>query len=260
MRRVFLTAVAAALACAGCREAAEVVPLDSPVRVQVVETFAPAGRRLQLECATEREYGCINYSLATRSDFWGKTIALQFRGVEVPSICATALGPARTIVGLGVVPDDRYPLRLIANGTTVAGVLRVDADSIVVTGAAGDWTRIPRRVVRRVPTGAVWGLIGWGPEDRSAEADAFLAAMRDAGGEAIALAAGDYHQFRVTADGRLEWPGDAGYWAQRVFVLRWRGSRAGIESLVRDHGDPLWIRVHGDRGENWLSWTLRAER
>lgn len=260
MRRAFFAAVFAALASAGCREAAEVVPLDSPVRVQVVETFGPAGRRLQLECATEREYGCMNYALATRSDFWGKTIALQFRGVEVPGTCLTALGPARTIVGLGVVPEDRYPLRLIANGTTVGGVLQVAADSIVVTGAAGDWTRIPRRVVRRVPDGAVWGLIGWGPEDRTAEANAFLAALRSAGGVSLALPPGDYHRFRATADGRLEWPGETGYWTHRVFVMRWSGSRSPIEAIVRDHGDPLWISVFGDRGEEWQSWMLRAER
>lgn len=250
----------AALALASCREDARVVPIDSPVRVEVVERFTPAGRRLQVECETEREYGCMNYSIATRTDFWGRTIALQFRGVTMPQGCATALGPARATIALGAVPEDRYPLRLIANGTTAQGLLRVTADSLEISGAAGDWTRIPRRVVRRLPPGTVWGLVGWGPEDRTTQVDAFLAAMQAVGGRPLTLAPGDYHEFRVTADGRIEWPGLTGYWAHRVFAMRWSGDRRAIEQVVRDHGDPLWISVSGDLGESWKSWVLRAAR
>jgi len=233
------------------------VPLGSPVQFGVHEDLTAAGRSIRLDGATEQIYGCVNYRLLVRELHLPRASRLEIDGVSVPSICLTALGPAKASIPLGDLPAGIHSLRIAARGTEVEGTLVTSPDSIVIVGGEGPWTKFPTRVLHRVPPGTIWGMIGWGPEDRSSEAQAFLTALEASGAQPLVLAPGEYDYFSVAADGTVLAPPNRGYYFSRAFAYRMPGDRGAVPGLIVASDEHMWVSTFGDRGESWLSWVLR---
>src|SRR2546428_10276015 len=101
MSRNITLVVVCALVIGGCLRPDRIASVDSPILVRVHETLSPDGRTLQLGCATEQLYGCLNYHLGSRQVRYGSTIFVTFTGVTAPNVCLTPTGPSTTSIPLG---------------------------------------------------------------------------------------------------------------------------------------------------------------
>ena len=256
--RSTLLACAVLLASAGCLDSRPVVvpaPIDSRLVLRLHEAFAPDGRTLQLLCQTERIYPTAGYLILDQSAAAGSGFAIEFTGIVAPAIGATMLAPARAQVSLDRPGGGIHALWLSVNRVTATARLTVTPDSFAVERGEGDWTTFPAPVLHRVPPGSIWGWVGWGPDDRSARAEAFLHALALAGARPAQLASGDYEYFQVGPDGRVTMPGSGGTYASRAFVYRFADDPAVLARVVRDFADGMWIAVYDDRGGRALSWV-----
>ncbi len=260
MRRLsVLTILCAALALPGCLHPADKTALvTSRVRVDLRETLSPAGRTLEMPAATEREYGCSNYTLLYHLTRLGAHIAVAFDGVSVPDICLTALGPARCRVPLGPTAEGTFPLTLNVEGVARQGELVVTASTLELAGFDGGPVTIARPLLRRVPPATIWGLVGWGPEDESDKVKAFLDSLVVVGARPATLAAGDYDYFQVAEDGTVKMPMQGGYYFSRAFAFHFDGDHAALANVVAAFGRPLWIAVYDDQGNAWFNWVSPA--
>jgi len=260
MRRLsVLTILCAALALPGClRPTDKTAPVDSLVRAGLHETLSPAGRTLEMPAATEKEYRCSNFTLLYRLTRLGEHVAIAFDGVSVPDICLTALGPARCRIPLGPTAEGAFPLTLNVEGMVREGQLVVTASTLELRGFDGGPVTIPRPLLRRVPPATIWGLVGWGPEDQSDKAKAFLDSLGVVGAQPVTLAAGDYDYFQVAEDGTVKMATQGGYYFSKAFAFHFEGDRAALPGVVSAFGAPLWIAVYDDLGNGWFNWATPA--
>lgn len=119
------------------------LPIDSVVELRLAEDESG----ILILARTRREYGCLGYQLtydlrAVR--LAPKELALDLLGVRPPSgVCATALGPARATIELGHMSESSHPIAIRVNDVTVAAVITVTPDELIVEGGEGPWTVWP---------------------------------------------------------------------------------------------------------------------
>ncbi len=258
MKRVSaLLILCAALALPGCLQHDAVVrsPLvGSRVRVDLREVLSPTGRSLEMRAATEQIYPCVNYTLNYQLVRVGDRLNVDFTGVTSPAICLTALGPARCLIPLGATREGTFPLTLTVDGVATPGQLVVTAGTLELRGIDGDAVVAERPLVRRVPPGTIWGLIGWGPADQSARVKAFRDSLVAAGAQRVDLLAGDYDYFQVGKDGAIVTPDPSGYTFAEAFLYHYAGDRGALPNLVAEVGyPPPWITLHDDLGGTWAT-------
>ena len=233
-------------------------PIDSAVVLRLHEKLSASGRSLELLGRTEKIYGCSNFTILYQQQSTGDAVSVRFVGIHMPDVCLTSLGPATCTVPLG---PTTIGSRLLMLGTTRGDVvtrLVVNADSIEVKGARGAGIALPAPVLHRVPPGTIWGWIGWGPEDRSARAQAFLDSLTLVGARPTRLLPGDYEYFQVDALGHVGLQGNYGFYFLKPYLFHFTGDTAALSGVVKAFGDPLWIALYDDHGGTLYSWMLRG--
>jgi len=252
-------ALGCALLATGCFErTSPPAPIDSGVVLRLHEKLAATGRSLELLGRTERTYGCSNFSILYELQLAGDAISVRFTGIHMPDICLTAIGPATCTVQLGPTAMGSRLLLLGTTGGSVVTRLVVNADSIEVKGARSVGITVPAPVLHRVPPGTIWGWIGWGPDDQSARAQAFLDSLALVGAQPTRPLPGDYEYFQVDALGQIGLPGSYGFYFLRPFLFHYAGDPALLADVLKAFGDPLWIALYDDRGGTLYSWMLRG--
>ena len=110
-----------------CEEETKVAvqKIESAIQVEIKETAGENGKRIILDCKTEKIYTCYNYTIQTERQNKNNGFAIQFTGTSLGPVCLDALGPARTQLDLGVLANGVYSLELNNMGTVNKGVLRV---------------------------------------------------------------------------------------------------------------------------------------
>src|SRR5688572_5320081 len=126
------------------------LPIDSVVELRLIQD--PPG--FLIFARTHRQYGCLGfrivYDLRSVRLPAAKELVLDLLGVRPPSgYCATALGPAMATVNLGPLSDGEHPLAIAVNDVSVAALLTVTPDSVIVTGGDGPWTVWPEPRIAR---------------------------------------------------------------------------------------------------------------
>ncbi len=84
--------------------------------------------RIFLSMSTELIYGCCNYTIVYDATIGSEEIGIFLKGIHIPCICATALGPAQSFQTLDIA-EGQYTL-LFSDGN------RTDVYDLVVTKSA----------------------------------------------------------------------------------------------------------------------------
>lgn len=105
---------------------------------------------------TEREFGCANFRIDARTTVEGRFITVRVDGIIEPTICLTAMGPARYRVKVPVTVG-QYVLRVELRGLTDEYLLTATTAALDLARERGRFTRpqlgralrYPQKVVRR---------------------------------------------------------------------------------------------------------------
>lgn len=104
-----------ALGLAACQKDEEMHDLDGAVMIELRE-HAPEGQRMiGIYAETKDAYPCLNFLIDYTLAHIAEGRHLHFHGVKAPSICLTALGPARAFVDLGDMDGGLHQLQILLN-------------------------------------------------------------------------------------------------------------------------------------------------
>jgi hypothetical protein len=236
------------------------LPIDSKVLISMTEHLSPAGRTLELECKTERSYGCSNLVVLTSMEQRERAIQIQFRGIRQPEICLTSFGPATTRISLGSLAAGSYRLAAASQGQGFYATLSVSEQSYAVTNADAATVGFSSSQLNRVPDHTIWGLIGYIPLGAPSDsvAQSFLDSLRTLGAANSTWQPGDYGYFSIDASGDIETPQNHGYYFARPFIFDYSGSQDALRALVSSYGQrfagSVNIQVKTWQGREYLSW------
>ena len=251
----------------GCQDSGtgtdyEYQPIGSRVNIQLFVPL-PDSVNLILNCATEEYYPCCNYAIAYHLDRLGRTTTVNFTGIAIPNICATAFGPATCRIPLTSLSPGSYDLTFLVNGRIRFFKLAVSDTSYTVSGTDTDAVAFVHSKLMRIPEGTVWGYIGYPALSVAPLVRSFLDSARAVGCQTVRLPEGNYYYFSVDAGGKLVLPGNYGYYFMEQFVFSFSGKPASIEGLVarygKTYGDSLSIAVLDTRGNVFYSWVLSQD-
>src|SRR5690606_6850524 len=152
---------------------------------------------------TEKIYPCMNYQLVTTSAFEDNTHILEFKGVEVPSICLTALGPARYVYK--VEPDDngQYALRFINGMLKDRASLTISDTRIDIQLESQHVVGVARETTMRVPPNTYWGTIGYHTASSTGQVEEFLQEMEEGGITFSEQTPGHYYYYEIDESGEM---------------------------------------------------------
>ena len=270
MRTKWLAIATVSLMAAGCLQDVTTprrnVPINGDILIGLTEKLPE--RSLTFACRTQQTYPCFNYildcSLAQRQH----SIRLDFNRVIAPSVCLTAIGPARAQFDLGALAPGSTSLALRTPLGDVNGLIEVSEGSyraLVPEGAA----RFDDPTLQRIPEGTVWGFFGYAGPEMEPVARAVIDEMASLGAMPRTLAEGRYSvslpgyngdTFQADVSGAIHYDDNTGYYHVLPFALSFGGDTEALRDLVartgREHGDLLHLRIYTWRGDAFFSWVL----
>lgn len=237
----------------GCQKDYTVEPIDSDIEIYLWETLGTSNRTLHFNCATERIYGCYNYTISTKYKETSDNIKIDFNGVIIPEFCLTALGPAKSTVDLGSLSTGTYNLNIEVEGKKSKGKLIVSPESYAIEITNPKQIKIKNSPLYRIPGGTIWGTVGHHAASSAALAQSFIDSLQTIGAKAKTYQSGDYGYFKIDANGEIVTPEGHGYYYIKPFVFAFTGNNRDLIALVksygRDYGQLLNIYLYMASGE-----------
>jgi hypothetical protein len=252
------------LVCQSCTDfGSDIPPIDSTISLDLWEELSPNQRTLQLRAATERIYGCSNFSIMYRLSVSTQLIQVDFLGIDLPPICLTALGPATATMNLGSLSNGSYQLILTSNGSVTGSQLIVSDDFFKVINPDGIQTKFRRTELLRVPPRTIWGLIGYRNIAMHPLVQSFLDSVQNLGAQRQDFTHGYYGYFEIDQSGNITFPIMIGYPQERSFIYQYAGDPLALRDIVQSYAtsarDSMQIRLYTAKGDAFYSWELRED-
>jgi hypothetical protein len=234
--------------------------IESKIEIGMWEDLDPNGRYLQLICRTEKIYPCCNWSLVYKQlHNVPDRIQIEFLGIRIPDICATALGPAAASIEIGHLSSGTYPLFIVVKDHVDRAWLQVTSASYSVTYNGGKWITFSRSELRRVPLKSLWGY-AWGMSESLVQA--YVDTLENLTEYSIELTPGDYGYFKADSTRTINWP-KPDYSNICTYIYRFEGSWVSLETnmqqIARANKDSLRFEIRGSEGQELFSWMLAQE-
>lgn len=244
----------------GCKKSpAPASSADENIKIKMVEEVDSTKRILVLNCYTENNFPCSNYSIESSFGVTNDKVVLTFSGISSPGICLTAIGPASATINLGSLSDKTYNLDLNIQNAAFSGQLTLTAANYKVTLPATNRVQFINPDLYRVPDNTIYGTVHYHTASTGSLADKFLDSLQYFGAVSTSYLPGDYGRFQIESNGQIKQTQDAGYNFTRYFIFNYTNSSAPLKALVKRFGQAypglLLITLNTTKGETFYSWV-----
>ena len=257
---VFLLGLVLAGCLDGTGDRSAFDPVDSRIRIGLTENLTAGPRTLTLQCSTEKDYPCCNWSIENGFSRSANRISIAFTGIYKPEICLTAFGPASASIALGTLEQGTYPVSVTVNGQAFTTDLTVSAASYAVAPAESPLVTFPKQELLRVPDGTIWGYVGYHAAGTAHIVESFMDSLVSLGAHPQRYQSGDYGYFVIDSAGAIVPPLNSGFYFTRPFIYHFPAAMDPVRALVsrygKGFGDSLDIALYGCHGEAFFSWVL----
>jgi hypothetical protein len=237
--------------------------IDSKITMTPSEVLNPAQRTLRLSAATEHIYGCVNYSIANDYSMNGTAISLNFTGINEPSVCLTALGPAAGVIDLGSLASAAYTLTITVNSVATHATLVVTDTSYQILNGSSEWTDFSKTSFLKVPQGVIWGNIQYGDPSFLNTYSAFIDSLTTSGAQLHVYPAGDYNYFQIDALGEVVPPPPPHPNFVKTFIYSYNLDMLKVRALVKSFAaanyPSMSFNLYGSNGEVYIGSVLIHE-
>ncbi len=213
MRKIALSAVACLAFLFSCNiESDEFMePVDSVVKVTMLEDLQFGYPGLVLSFRTSTSYPCSNYYILMESSADGNDLSIVLNEVYNDGTCQNEPAPAQNAYAFGEVVDGEYvfengtyniSLKLKGEEPSTGTLVVTDTDYTLSMTGSTDLSFENSRVLR-MPEGTVWGSVRKYSENAQTDElfDDFFELLAEEGLADTTLAEGDYTYFLVDAEG-----------------------------------------------------------
>ena len=236
--------------------------VDSDIVIRMREELGNPTRSLEFGLQTEKAYPCINYSLITNSTTTTDKISIEVLGINAPTICLTATGPAGSTIPVSSIQNKSYDIEFKLGTNISTGKLICTSNEFKLQMNDLLQIKIDGPVLKRVPVNTIWGTVGYHSSTTSDKVNDFINSIVTAGASEVNLEDGNYNYFEI-GNSKIKEPTNSGYWFTKTFVYKFNGDKNLVRSIVKDYsknfGELMSISVYGDLGEEFLGWILKDE-
>jgi hypothetical protein len=236
--------------------------IESDILIRMSEELGNPIRSFKFGLQTDKAYPCINYSLITNSTTTDDKISVEVFGINAPTVCLTAIGPASSAIPVTSIQNKTYDIEFKIGTNISTGKLICTSNEFKLQMNDLLQIKINGPVLKRVPVNTIWGTVGYHNSTSIDEVNKFINSIKAAGASEVTLEDGNYNYFEIE-NGKIKEPTNSGYWFTKTFIYKFSGDKNLIRSIVKDYGknvgDLLSITVHGDKGEEFLGWILKNE-
>lgn len=126
-------------------------PIDSIIEIEMTEASLDNSGKIVLNCKTQKEYECFNYVIEYDRAGESAPFMITFQSVSLDSSgkCATAIGPARAEINLGILANGIYAIELNHGSSINRGILEVTDQELVLNIPQQKGVQILTPVVQR---------------------------------------------------------------------------------------------------------------
>jgi len=234
----------------------DVEQIDSKILINLHEGLSSQGRNLILDCSTEKIYPCYNFGIINNVVKGNDFFKIKFSGIVIPSICFTALGPARCLIKLGQLTEGNYSLSLEVNGQLIFAQLTVSKNVYKIDYQQNPYFVFNNPEILCIPDNLIWGVIDYYDDSLSVVADSFLDSLQILGAQTVQLEQGNYGYFKVDSLNNLIFPG----FPKRTFAYKFEDTLEEIQELIfRYYYQSIHISLYDWRGAVIYNWVIVVE-
>ena len=236
--------------------------IDSDIVIRMSEELGNPTRSFEFGLLTDKAYPCVNYSLITNSKTTTNKISIEVFGINTPSICFTAIGPAGSTIPVMSIQNKTYDIEFKIGTNISTGKLICTSNEFKLQMNDLLQIKINGPVLKRVPVNTIWGTVGYHNATSIDKVNEFISNIKAAGATEATFEDGNYNYFEID-NGKIKEPTNSGYWFTKTFIYKFSGDKNLIRSIVKDYGknfgDFMSISIHGYLGEEFLGWVLKNE-
>lgn len=240
------------LLAAGCRKKTDYDELPVPVAAQLHELFHEQQRAIAISFRTLEDYPCGNFQIIYSYQQDDGNLEVDFKGLHVPRICVTIIGPATGELILEDLEQGAWPISFSYNQLDLQAVLHHSADEFRVEMIDNNPDLLIFRdmAITRVPADYIWGSLA--PLDESSDdpGAAFFQQMTSAGAQRPQLEDAHYGFFRVN-DGEI-WLnpyGEAPPEDVQTFVFSWTEDMQTLQRIAAEFSSSHEIQMFSAQGD-----------
>lgn len=251
-RKMALATILMLLLAAGCRKKTDYDELPVPVSAQLHELFHEQQRAVAISFRTIEDYPCGNFQIIYSHTKENGVLEVDFKGLHVPRICITIIGPAKGELILDDLQPGAWPVSFSYNQLELQAVLHLSQDEFRVEMIDDNPELLIFRdmAFRRVPADYIWGSLRPLEESSDNQGTAFFQEMAATGAQSPQLEDAHYGFFRVS-DGQVwlnpyeEGPAEG----VQTFVFSWTDDMRTLERIAADFSATYEIQIFSARGD-----------
>lgn len=240
-----------ALSFAACQKEEEMHDLSGVVVLELREHAPDGERKLGLYAETKDEYPCLNFLIDYELSHSSDVRHLHFPGVKAPTVCLTALGPAKALIDLGGMDDGLHHLQFLLNEEYSEVKLQV-SDTLVevnIVSIHPGSLEFREKVMFRIDDNHAWGYIHAKSTKPDKEMAAFFQDLWDIGAKEKNLDPGNYGFFRITDDNWYFFDHMQQYRPQNPFVFQFDEDFDLLRTLADDYSEHYVIVLYDTQGQ-----------
>ena len=251
----------------GCDNTNEVIigpggdSINTVINLEIFENIVAGLTNLELRCLTDSIYNCANFLIEYDLAVTSNNIALTFTGINDPTICLPALGPATAFVSLGALANITYTFSITVDRVTVPAQLILTDSTIEIVNGDSTWTDVVRSILYRVPASTIWGEVGYSAFSKDS-ALTFFDSLTSLGATPETLSTGHYGYFFIDStnaiDSILELGPSIGTDSLFSYIYHYAGDTTSLSNLVQAYknqaGNLVRVNVNTSDGYQFRSY------
>ncbi len=247
--RLLLTIIS--ISIYGCVDKEDLIDFPVAMKIEIREMFQKNERQLGLLISTTQEYECLNYKVEYDYVYNAETRIVEFKGIMLPSMCMTAIGPATAFVNLGHMTDNTHEVQFVIGNDYLITDFLIGNDKINLKKKVDEIGLISflEKSIYRLSDDYVWGDVIPKTSGHYFDPNVFLDALWDAGAKNRELDPGNYGFFRITDKEMIIFDHEISYNTSVPIVCTYEGKFEALRQIADDFAHEFVIVLYTAQGD-----------
>jgi len=241
------------LGLSACQKEDEMRDLSGVVMIELREVSVDAERKIALYAESREIYPCLNFFIDYEVSKLHSHTYVHFKGLQVPKICLTALGPAKALIHLGAMEPGKHPVDFLLNEDGLGTLFHVSEEHLQVETESGnaEYLEFLELEMHRLSDNRFWGYIQVLQTAPDKGTEAFLNDLWAAGAQPVSYDPGNYGFFRIKGDDTILFDGIHHRNVKNPLLFAFDGDVETLKEIADDYKENLAVSFSNPRGEHY---------
>lgn len=236
----------------GCSEKNDLYDLPVPLKVEVRELFLDQKRQPGLMVETFQDYECSNYVIDFEYTQTNENRLIDFKGILLPAMCLTAIGPATAFVYLNEMHESIHETHFLINDELLKTNFEVLQDQInvfVTNNERSGLIKFADKTITRLSNDYIWGHLTPVTDSSHPYYDDFFEKISQAGAKKENLEVGNYGFFRITDSEMIIFDHEKSYHTTLPFIFTYNGQFEPLKEIADSFSNVYIIDIYTANGD-----------